>query len=177
MDCEEVSTQWLIYICCTIVLGERSTGEIKTSKLNNIKNQPNKNPTQTKPFLSVNLRPPKQHPRAPGKALQIVWRCSDQEGLSPKPCSAGFELLTSGCHCSKTYRSTDGARGQEVSRSEIAAVDGMMSQLLFHGPVHVLEEGGRGAKARKQQRTFPGGPLGCAEWSHGLAYGTHKPTL
>lgn len=89
----------------------------------------------------------------------VLW-CSGREGLSPKPCSAGSGLLTSDCHGFNTYRSTDGARGQEVSRPEVAAIDGMMSQLLLHGPVHVLEEGGTGAKARRQQRTnFSGGRL------------------
>lgn len=84
----------------------------------------------------------------------VLW-CSDQEGLSPKPCPVGFELLTSGSHCFNTYRSTDGARGQEVSRSEVAAIDGMMSQLLFHGPVHVLGEEEEGLKQGSKDGQTP----------------------
>lgn len=38
----DASTQKLICICCKIVLRERSTGETKTPKLNNVNKQPNK---------------------------------------------------------------------------------------------------------------------------------------
>lgn len=37
-----------------------------------------------------------------------------------------------------THRSTDCARGHQVSWSDITAVDRVMGELLLHGPVHVL---------------------------------------
>ena len=41
------------------------------------------------------------------------------------------------------YRSTDRARSEEVARIHGTAIDGMMRQLLFHRPVHILfSEGG-----------------------------------
>lgn len=80
-------------------------------------------------------------PKRPGKNRRYFHGCSNQ---SPAPSVLGCWWVLSSCHYSNTYRSTDCARGQEISRSEVAPVDRMMSQLLFHGPVHVLEEGGRG---------------------------------
>lgn len=38
-----------------------------------------------------------------------------------------------------THRSTDSTRSQQVSWSDVAAVDCVMGKLLLHGPVHVLE--------------------------------------
>ena len=40
-----------------------------------------------------------------------------------------------------TYRSRNGSRCHQVSRIDITSCDCVVSQLLFHGPVHVFKVG------------------------------------
>lgn len=45
----------------------------------------------------------------------------------------------------ESYRTTDRARSAQVTRLHVAPSDGVVRQLLAHGPVHVLEVAGQNA--------------------------------
>lgn len=66
-------------------------------------------------------------------------------GVMLRACPIQSFLCTALCTGCKSegqlhiYRSTDGSRAQQVSRFQVATTYGVVSQLLFHSPVHVLQ--------------------------------------
>lgn len=85
MDCEEVSTQQLIYMCCKIVLRERSTEEIKTPKLNNIKTSQTKTLPKPKHFSVWIWGCQSSTPECLGRHCRWFGGAQIRKGWAPSP--------------------------------------------------------------------------------------------
>lgn len=69
-----------------------------------------------------------------------AWSQSFLGSVDPNQVSVCGRIMERLRFCTQTHRSTDGSGGQQVSRSDVAAIDSVVSQLLLHGPVQVLTE-------------------------------------